>query len=124
MRLQDYHLRLKEITLHEAVKKMESHQVFYNYEVGKTLFQLHTESLPSAILGEAKYFTPDSWLELDKDLIIESPNQKKLKVINETIWEAMDKLIEVDGYSDLTLHLEGSYYEICDMLESSSIKNK
>ena len=63
-------------------------------------------------------------VESEDNLILSKFEQHKLKVINEIIWKAMDKLIEKDGYSDLTLHLEGSYYEIRDMIEGSNIDDK
>lgn len=33
----------------------------------------------------------------------------------------MNSMIKKQGYSDLTLHLEGSYYEISDILRNSEI---
>ena len=37
---------------------------------------------------------------------------KHLEAAKDIMWEAMNRLIKKDGYSDLTLHLEGSVYEI------------
>lgn len=39
----------------------------------------------------------------------------------DVIWSAMNSMIKKQGYSDLTLHLEGSYYEISDILKNSEV---
>ncbi|MCL1696346.1 hypothetical protein [Lysinibacillus sp. BPa_S21] len=44
-----------------------------------------------------------------------------LNQAKDVIWNAMNSMIKKQGYSDLTLHLEGSYYEICDILKNSEI---
>lgn len=103
---------------------MDKHQVFYNYEIGGALFKLDEEHLSNSIINDARYFTPDSWLELKQDIILVSDNYLKLDKITETIWQAMNKIIELDGYSDLTLHLEGSYYDIRDMLKDYNLDSK
>lgn len=35
-----------------------------------------------------------------------------LNQAKDVIWSAMNSMIKKQGYSDLTLHLEGLYYEI------------
>ena len=81
---------------------------------------------PIEVFGFAKLYIEElqkenkklkDMVESDDNLILSKSEQHKLKIINETMWKAMNKLMEKDGYSDLTLHLEGSYYEIRDMLE-------
>lgn len=39
----------------------------------------------------------------------------------DVIWNTMNSMIKKQGYSDLTLHLEGSYYEISDILKNSEV---
>ena len=37
---------------------------------------------------------------------------KQLEMASNITWEAMERLIKKDGYSDLTLNLEGTVYEL------------
>lgn len=45
----------------------------------------------------------------------------QLNQAKDVIWSAMNSMIKKQGYSDLTLHLEGSYYEISDILKNSIV---
>ncbi|KOS61513.1 hypothetical protein FJQ98_16235 [Lysinibacillus agricola] len=45
----------------------------------------------------------------------------QLNQAKDVIWSAMNLMIKKQGYSDLTLHLEGSYYEISDILSNSEV---
>lgn len=47
----------------------------------------------------------------------------QLNQAKDVIWSAMNSMIKKQGYSDLTLHLEGSYYEISDILKNSEVVN-
>lgn len=44
-----------------------------------------------------------------------------LNQAKDVIWSAMNSMIKKQGYSDLSLHLEGSYYEISNILKNSEV---
>lgn len=62
----NYQVKLKRIDLKEAVRVMDRFTVFYSYDIGKGVFLLDKESLPTAIEGDALYLTPYGWLEVDE----------------------------------------------------------
>ncbi|MGE7840684.1 hypothetical protein ACQKNX_07825 [Lysinibacillus sp. NPDC093712] len=56
-----------------------------------------------------------------KKNIITQETAVQLNQAKNVIWSAMNSIIKKQGYSDLTLHLEGSYYEISDILNNSEV---
>lgn len=54
--------------------------------------------------------------------IIRHKELGSLKQIAEALWSEMLKEVERNGYSDLTLTLEGSYYGIRDIIDINNIE--
>jgi len=54
--------------------------------------------------------------QLDTLKTLSKEEIKYLESAADVMWEAMNRLIKKDGYSDLTLHLEGSVYELKDII--------
>ena len=68
--MKNYYVKLKEVPLKEAVKLMEGYPqrtVFYAYEIGEVIHLLDREALSTAIVNDAIFLTPNSFVETEED---------------------------------------------------------
>lgn len=60
------------------------------------------------------------WSEDMKDQLTED-TAKKIERISELVWSAMEELTKIKGHSTATLNLEGSVYDLKEIVKNAEI---